>query len=71
MAFPDFGRPAFPSSTVQATPTVTNCPFCKSTQVTTATKNVSASTYWRCTGCGEIWNPSREVAQAGFRRPRW
>jgi transposase-like protein len=35
------------------------CPFCRSEQVTTTSKSVSDSTYWRCHGCGQIWNPSR------------
>ena len=35
------------------------CPFCKSRDVTTTSKTVSISTYWRCTACGQIWNVSR------------
>jgi transposase-like protein len=35
------------------------CPFCKSVDVTTTSKAVSVSTYWRCTACGEIWNVGR------------
>jgi hypothetical protein len=48
---------------------VTSCPFCHSPRVTTASKTVTDSTYWRCAACGEIWNPAR----AQVRRPvnRW
>jgi transposase-like protein len=42
---------------------VTACPFCRSTNVTTASKALTESTYWRCTACGEIWNPSRAHAR--------
>ena len=35
------------------------CPFCKSAEVTTTSKDVNASTYWRCTTCGQIWNAGR------------
>ena len=35
------------------------CPFCKSHDVTTTSKEVNVSTYWRCTACGQIWNSNR------------
>jgi transposase-like protein len=35
------------------------CPFCNSVGVTTTSKAVNVSTYWRCTACGEIWNVDR------------
>jgi ribosomal protein L37AE/L43A len=35
------------------------CPSCRSTAVTTKAKAIDESTYWRCTACGEIWNPGR------------
>jgi transposase-like protein len=35
------------------------CPFCKSSHVTTTSKDVNASTYWRCAACGQIWNAGR------------
>ena len=38
------------------------CPFCRSAQVTTSSKTVTDRTYWRCSGCGEIWNQSRLLA---------
>lgn len=35
------------------------CPFCRSAAVTTTSKVISPSTYWRCTACGQIWNVER------------
>lgn len=43
------------------------CPFCKSVDVTTTSKAVTVSTYWRCTTCGQIWNAGR--LQHGRRMP--
>jgi ribosomal protein L37AE/L43A len=49
------------------TPTATAaeaCPFCKSADVKTASKEINVSTYWRCLQCGQIWNSGR------LQRPR-
>ena len=35
------------------------CPFCQSKAVGTLAKVITASTYWRCQACGEMWNPER------------
>jgi ribosomal protein L37AE/L43A len=35
------------------------CPFCQSKAVGTLAKVITASTYWRCQACGEMWNPAR------------
>jgi transposase-like protein len=43
------------------------CPFCKSLNITTTSKEVNASTYWRCAACGQIWNAGR--LQSGRRTP--
>jgi transposase-like protein len=49
-----------------------SCPFCGSTHVTTASKVIDESTYFRCDTCGEIWNPNRlELAQGIGRSRRW
>jgi hypothetical protein len=37
----------------------TACPFCNSVDVTTTSKAVNVSTYWRCIACGQIWNVGR------------
>jgi transposase-like protein len=48
------------------------CPFCNSIDVKTTSKQVNASTYWRCTACGQIWNAGRlqhaRWSPAPFRR---
>ena len=64
-------RPATVAAADAAVTAVTSCPFCKSSRVTTTSKTVSAATYWRCDGCGEIWNPGRAASSAGFGRMRW
>lgn len=35
------------------------CPACGSPDVKTSSKVVTASSYWRCDGCGEVWNVGR------------
>ena len=35
------------------------CPFCGSGDLTTTSKESPDAAYWRCRGCGQIWNPSR------------
>jgi hypothetical protein len=62
-------RPADPSPAESAPASVTACPFCSSTRVTTTEKAVSSSTYWRCEACGEIWNPARQASVP--RRRAW
>jgi transposase-like protein len=49
------------------------CPKCRSLEVTTVSKVVSAESYWRCAGCGEVWNAGRRREQTGYRptRPGW
>lgn len=39
--------------------TPSTCPFCAGTDVGTTDRTVSASSYWRCAGCGQIWNAGR------------
>lgn len=42
------------------------CPFCRSVDLKTTSKILDESTYWRCLGCGEIWNPGRLKSQAAY-----
>jgi transposase-like protein len=46
------------------------CPFCGSSAISTAAKRVDASAYWRCGGCGEMWNVGRlnEAKNQSYRR---
>ena len=43
----------------EPTAPATKCPECDSPRVTTTNKTITASTYWRCEACGEIWNVGR------------
>jgi ribosomal protein L37AE/L43A len=38
------------------------CPFCRSGAVSTTSTVIGENTYWRCGGCGQIWNQSRLLA---------
>jgi transposase-like protein len=54
-------------------PPPTICPFCRSHEISTTSKNPDTASYWRCGGCGEIWNverlqqASRQNSRAGWR----
>jgi transposase-like protein len=38
------------------------CPACRSSDVRTTSKVVTAEAYWRCEACGEVWNDGRRRA---------
>jgi ribosomal protein L37AE/L43A len=46
------------------------CPFCQSKALSTLAKVISASTYWRCATCGNVWNPSRLAKASRLPRSR-
>ena len=46
-----------------------SCPTCRSALITTTAKKPDANSYWRCTGCGEIWNGSRRDGGRMGRSP--
>lgn len=72
MRYPDHAEPGLPSDTrEQAATVVTACPFCESTRITTTGKSAAPSAYWRCQGCGEVWNPARMDAARAYRQPPW
>ena len=50
-----------------------HCPKCRSQAVTTVSKVISADSYWRCGGCGEVWNAGRRRESTGYQpvRPGW
>jgi transposase-like protein len=45
-----------------------NCPTCRSSEVTTVSKVVTAATYWRCGACGDVWNAGRRREVTGYSR---
>jgi hypothetical protein len=64
-----FDRDRFTSVPAPSEPVLSanpDCPSCRASRATTTSKTLSASTYWRCLACGNIWNPSRITAG---RRP--
>jgi len=49
-------------------PPAPRCPACGSRETCATDKTISASTYWRCANCGEIWNPGRlDSSPAAYR----
>jgi transposase-like protein len=47
------------------------CPVCSSTDVATASKTVTAESYWRCAACGEVWNAGRRNGAAATGVRHW
>ena len=56
------------SPVTASTPTV--CPACRSAEIATTARKPDEHAYWRCSGCGEIWNAARRAASSGGRRWR-
>jgi transcription elongation factor Elf1 len=52
----------FPATSKSAAQKPATCPFCRSEAVSTTSKTISDTTYWRCGTCGQIWNQSRLLA---------
>ena len=48
----------------------TYCPACRSKDLTTTSKVVSAESYWRCCSCGEVWNAGRHRTAARYQPNR-
>ena len=42
-----------------APPTV--CPYCRSTRIAAPIGTTGPATYWRCDGCGEMWDAGRQA----------
>jgi hypothetical protein len=63
--FPQYagGKPATDTAAPEAPPAA--CPSCKSPEIATTAKKPDEGSYWRCSVCGEVWNPGRR------QRPRW
>ena len=48
-----------------------SCPLCQSAAIVTSAKIPDATSYWRCTNCGEVWNSARsQPTPYGGRRWR-
>jgi predicted Zn finger-like uncharacterized protein len=44
-----------------------SCPICHSSSIVTTAKVPDADSYWRCTGCGEVWNDARRDSSRSQR----
>lgn len=68
----DYGKGSMPSSPDAAPVSLpTRCPSCRSLAISTTARKPAADAYWRCGGCGEVWNASRRESAANARRPAW
>ena len=47
------------------------CPSCGSSDLVTTSKVVTAATYWRCEGCGDVWNAERLRQGTRYAPRRW
>lgn len=54
---------------VEAVTAPSQCPTCRSKDVTTTSKVVSASSYWRCNACGDVWNVQRRRDAGRYTYP--
>jgi hypothetical protein len=36
---------------------------CRSTEIASVSRNPDENAYWRCDGCGEIWNAGRRSSR--------
>jgi transposase-like protein len=52
-------------------PPPTACPVCRSINLTTAGKKATATSYWRCLKCGEVWNQERLAGGDRYSPRRW
>lgn len=52
-------------------PPPTNCPSCRSRNLTTTAKAIDRNTYWRCVSCGEVWNLGRRQAARPHNFPTY
>lgn len=48
-------------------PVPARCPVCRSNDLTTTSKVITTSTYWRCRACGEVWNTARRDGRSVYR----
>ena len=49
----------------------TRCPSCRSLAISTTARSPDEHAYWRCGGCGEVWNASRRDAARNTGRTVW
>jgi len=68
MKYYDFEKTAADRSSTMASALPTFCPACRSPSIWTIARHPDENTYWRCRGCGEVWNASRRGAKTSAGR---
>ena len=63
----NFGKRAAQSAPAAAIELPTRCPSCRSDEISTTSRNPDVNAYWRCAGCGEVWNVARRQSAASGR----
>lgn len=66
---PTRDRPAPRFVEPEPIPTPKACPYCRSSELTTASKAPDASAYWRCKTCGQMWNVARHRTSQPYGYP--
>jgi len=66
-----WNRPVDPSRPAAAAELPTACPACRSLAISTTARKPDENTYWRCGGCGEIWNAARRESRPSNGGYRW
>jgi transposase-like protein len=61
---PDPARGSIP---VEVFAAPTRCPVCRATDLSTTSKQLDRTTYWRCHACGEVWNVTRRQSAIDYR----
>jgi len=69
--FNGWNRAADRSPATLPTTIPTACPACQSRAITTTGRQADENTYWRCAGCGEVWNAARRRQAAPTRVHTW
>jgi predicted Zn finger-like uncharacterized protein len=59
MANDSFGGDRTKSNEVPGHNGPASCPSCTSADIVSTAKIPDANSYWRCSNCGEVWNPGR------------
>ena len=70
MHSPNLGNGTDRAGATASVTTPTVCPACQSPAIVTAARNPDENAYWRCCGCGEIWNAARRAVSRGGARWR-
>ena len=71
MSRPTWGAPPTSTSASGTAALPAACPACRSASISTMAKSPDETSYWRCAGCGEIWNVGRRDSDNGGASNGW